>query len=74
MSAQQITEDFRMLSPEEKIRLLQELWDEVIDDAANLPISESHRKLLDERLRQHEEHPGDVQNWAVARDEALGEL
>jgi putative addiction module component (TIGR02574 family) len=74
MSAQTIAENFRMLSAEEKIRLLQDLWDEVVEDAANIPISESHRKLLDERLRQHEEDPDDLESWETARDDVLGEL
>lgn len=74
MSAQTIAENFRMLSAEEKIRVLQDLWDEIAEDAATLPISESHRKLLDERLRQHEESPDDLESWETARDDILGEL
>ncbi len=40
MSAQTITESFRKLSPSEKIRVLQELWDEVAEEVASEPLSE----------------------------------
>ena len=74
MSAQEITESFRRLSSIEKIRLLQELWDEAIEESARVPLSESHRLLLEERLRQHEENPEDVELWSKVREEILSEL
>jgi len=63
MSAQAITESFRKLPPDAQIRLLQKLWDEIAEESASLPFSESQRFLLDERLRQHEENPEDVEPW-----------
>ena len=71
MSAQTITESFRKLSPPEKIRLLQELWDEIADESANMPLGESQRLLLDERLLQHEENPEDVEPWEKVRNDIL---
>ena len=74
MSMQPIIESFRKLSPNEKIRLLQDLWDEVAEEVAQTPLSESHRRLLDERLQEHDEHPNDVEPWEKVRDDTLGEL
>ncbi|MEK6287413.1 MAG: addiction module protein [Acidobacteriota bacterium] len=74
MSAQDITEGFRKLSPSEKIRLLQKLWDEVADEVVSEPLQESQRRLLDERVQQHDENPGDVEPWAKTRDDILSEL
>jgi putative addiction module component (TIGR02574 family) len=74
MSAQAITESFRKLPPEVKIRLLQELWNEIADESANMPLSESHRRLLDERLRQHKENPEDVEPWERVRNDILSDL
>lgn len=74
MSAQTITESFRKLSPPEKIRLLQELWDEIADESASMPLSESQRLLLDDRLRQHDENPEDVEPWDKVRNDILSEL
>ena len=74
MSAQAITESFRKLPPDAKVRLLQELWDEIAEESASMPLSESHRQLLDERLRQHEENPEDVEPWEKVRNDILSEL
>ena len=69
MSAQAITERFRKLPPDAQIRLLQELWDEIAEESASKPLSESQRLLLDERLREHEENPEDVEPWAKVRND-----
>jgi putative addiction module component (TIGR02574 family) len=74
MSAQTITESFRKLSPVEKIRVLQELWDEVAEEVSSEPLSESQKLLLDERIQQHVENPSDVEPWDWARDDILDEL
>jgi putative addiction module component (TIGR02574 family) len=74
MSAQSIAESFRTLDREEKIRLLLELWDEVAEESSELPLEESHRKLLDARLREHEQNPDDVEGWEKVRDDVLAEL
>ena len=74
MSAQAITESFRKLAPDAKIRLLQELWDEIAEESASQPLSESQRLLLDERLRQHEENPEDIEPWEKVRNDILSEL
>ena len=74
MSAQTITESFRKLPLDAKVHLLQELWDEIADESVSMPLSESHRQLLDERLRQHEENPEDVEPWEKVRNDVLSEL
>jgi putative addiction module component (TIGR02574 family) len=74
MSTQAISESFRRLPPNERIRLLQELWDVVADDVAEMPLSEPIRRLLDERIQQHEENPTDVEPWEHTREEILREL
>lgn len=74
MAAQTITESFKKLSPSEKIRVLQELWNEVVDEVATEPLTESQERLLDERIEQHDENPTDVEAWENTRDEILSEL
>lgn len=74
MSTQSITESFLRLAPNERMRVLQELWDVVADDIAELPLNEQTLRLLDERIQQHEENPSDVEPWEQAREEILSEL
>jgi putative addiction module component (TIGR02574 family) len=71
MISQSITESFRKLSPDDKIRLLEELWSEVAEEYATMPLSESQRQLLDERLKQHAEGPDDVERWDEVRADVL---
>jgi putative addiction module component (TIGR02574 family) len=74
MSAQTITDSFRKLSPREKVRVLQDLWDQVAQEVADEPLSAAQQRLLDERLQQHDENPSDVEPWEKARNEVLSEL
>ena len=74
MSAQTITESFKTLSPSEKIRVLQKLWDEVADEIASEPLTESQGLLLDERIKQHEGNPCDLEPWENARNDILNEF
>ena len=74
MSAEPIIEGFRKLPAVEKIRLLQRLWDEIADEAAELALTEAQRRLLDERIDEHEANPDDVESWEQASDEVLRKL
>jgi putative addiction module component (TIGR02574 family) len=74
MDTQPIIETFRKLPQSEKIRLVQELWDEIATEAAHLPLTESQRRLLDERLNQHEQNPDDVETWDKVKKDILGDL
>jgi putative addiction module component (TIGR02574 family) len=74
MDAQQIAEAFRKLPVDERARLVEELWDEVVRELEQRPLNEAERRLLDERIRQHDETPADIEAWETARDDILREL
>ncbi len=74
MDTQQIVEAFRRLPVAERARLVEELWDEVATELEQRPLSEADRRLLDERIRQHEQTPTDVEAWETARDDILRDL
>jgi putative addiction module component (TIGR02574 family) len=74
MDTQQIVEAFRRLPVEEQARLVEELWDEVAKYLEQRPLSEAERRLLDERIREHDETPTDVEAWETARDDILRDL
>lgn len=57
------------LPVEERLRLVQLIWDSVAADASAVPLSDAHRAVIDERLSEHEVNPDDV----ATRDEVLAE-
>ena len=61
MDTQQIVDAVRQLPTDDRIRLVEKLWDEVMQELAQQPLSEAQQRLLDERIHEHEAHPGDVE-------------
>ena len=74
MDTQEIVEAFRRLPADERVRLAEELWDEVTKELQREGPSEEQQRLLDERIRQHDENPADVEAWETARDDLLRNL
>ena len=44
--------DINQLSPEERLDLIEELWDSLSEDPANIPLTEAQAKELDRRLEE----------------------
>jgi len=57
------------LPAEERLRLLEILWESLSRDASAIPLSDAHRVILDERLAEHERDPDDV----VSIDEVIAD-
>jgi putative addiction module component (TIGR02574 family) len=74
MDTQEIVEAFRRLPADERVRLVEELWNEVTKELEREGLSEEQQRLLDERIRQHDENPADVEAWETARDDLLRNL
>jgi putative addiction module component (TIGR02574 family) len=53
----------KSLSPEEKLILVGELWDELAAEPNTLGPRDDHIALLKERLNHYREHPSDVIAW-----------
>ena len=74
MSIDSIVSRFRELSSDDKIRVVQELWDQIAEEIARMPLTESQRRLLDDRLVDEETNPDDVEPWTKAKDDILRDL
>ena len=46
------------LSTPEKILLVEDLWDNISADAASIPVPDSHKAELDNRLKRFQSTPG----------------
>ncbi len=52
------------LSVEERLSLVEEIWDSI---AEATPLTEAQREELDRRLADHEANPADVVSWEVVK-------
>ena len=52
------------LSVEERIELVEEIWDSI---AEATPLTEAQRRELDRRLQDHRANPDDVVAWEVVK-------
>ena len=57
------------LPVEERMRLVELIWESLAADPAALPLRDARREVIDERLAEHERNPDDV----ATRDEVLAE-
>jgi hypothetical protein len=54
---QQIIEAVKQLSPKEKLKLNEVIWDE------NTPIPPEHQQLVRERVKEAKKHPETMLDW-----------
>lgn len=57
------------LPAEERMQLVELIWESLATDQAKVPLGDAHRKVIDERIAEHEGNPDDV----ATRDEVLAE-
>jgi putative addiction module component (TIGR02574 family) len=62
------------LSVEERLALVEELWDSIADSSADLPLTEAQRAELERRLAEHEANPDDVVSWEDIKTSIGGRL
>ena len=58
----------------ERLELIEELWDSIASDpasASQLPLSDTERALIDQRLREHAAAPSAARPWSDVRDGIL---
>lgn len=51
------------LDVEERLALVEELWDSIAAGSAAIPLTEAQRAELDRRIAEHEANPDDVVSW-----------
>ncbi|MDB5902790.1 MAG: hypothetical protein JWM26_1668 [Betaproteobacteria bacterium] len=58
------------LPAEEKLRLVELLWESLSGIPADVPLGDAHRTAIDEALAEHQQDPDDVMTF----DEAVAEV
>ena len=55
------------LTAEERLQLIESLWDSL--SPSEVPLPEWHKQLIDQRLEDHRRNPDDSSSWEELRDE-----
>ncbi|HEX7243723.1 MAG TPA: addiction module protein [Longimicrobiaceae bacterium] len=66
--------DLFRLPLDERLQLLEDLWDSIARDAEGLPLTEAQRRELDRRWALYEADPGRGLSWDEAKAEILRDL
>ena len=57
--------DIKSLTPEQRLQLIEELWDSL--DDSDVPLTASQKEELDRRLDHLEKHPDQTIPWSEVR-------
>lgn len=60
----------RAMNMDDRIRLVEAIWDEIASDSASAALTEAQKEELDRRLADDDAHPDDGVPWDVIRAEA----
>jgi putative addiction module component (TIGR02574 family) len=67
-----LTEQIRHLSIPEKVLLVQDIWDELLEETNEFPISAAQKTEIQRRSEADKENPAEARAWTEIRDEILG--
>lgn len=51
------------LNVEDRLLLVEEIWDSIAQTQQTVPLTESPQQELERRLHDHEQNPDDVVSW-----------
>jgi putative addiction module component (TIGR02574 family) len=63
-----LPEEIRQLSVPERLQLLEDIWDSVLEDECDLPgLTDAQKTELDRRVAAHDADPTSAAPWSEAR-------
>ena len=71
---QNIPQEFKDLPVQGRIEYVQDLWDFICEGSDDLPVPDSHKKILDDRLLSYVDAPDAGKPWAEVRESLLRKL
>lgn len=69
-----LTDDIKKLSKSEKLLLINDLWDDIADNADDIPLSSNTEILLDERYAAYKAKPKGGRSWDEVKRELRDKL
>jgi putative addiction module component (TIGR02574 family) len=62
-----VRKEIQSLSVSDRLRLLEEIWDSLVETPEAVPVTEAQRKELARRRRAHARNPSAAKSWAEVR-------
>ena len=62
------------LSLDERVALVQDIWDSIDSETANAPLSEAQKREIDRRLANYRANPGAARSWEEVEAELFARL
>jgi putative addiction module component (TIGR02574 family) len=62
-----VRKELQSLGVADRLQLLEEIWDSLIDTPAAIPVTDAQRKELARRRRAHARNPSAAKSWAQVR-------
>jgi putative addiction module component (TIGR02574 family) len=60
-------DEIRQMSVDERLKLINDVWETLIEDEGTLPLSEAQGRELNRRLAEHRADPGIGTPWEEVR-------
>jgi putative addiction module component (TIGR02574 family) len=73
MSTSVFPSDFRSWPISQRLELLEQVWDSIVDDQALIELTEAQKTELDRRVAAHAAAPDRGASWEVVKSRLLGE-
>jgi putative addiction module component (TIGR02574 family) len=62
-----VRKEIQSLSVADRLQLLEEIWDSLIETPEAVPVTDAQRKELERRRRAHARNPSAAKSWAQVR-------
>lgn len=64
-------EKIKKMSIPERILIIEEIWDSIVESEEELPISKEHKSIIKERLEDYYKNPNEGKSWEEIRKNIL---
>lgn len=72
--ASPLLEIAKLLPPDERVQLVEEIWDTLVDDRSTLPVTSAQAEELDRRLEAYAEDGDPGTPWEQVKAELRAEM
>jgi len=62
------------LSTDQKVELIEELWEQISADESNFPFREDHLRILEERRAEYLANPDSTSSWEEVKARLLRKI